>query len=985
MNKITEQKASKNRTGEAVEYFAKKLRSGNKYDRLDAVFALSDYDSTEAISALTNALEDTYSHVRETANNGLREIGRRNPANIVRVLNYGIPGQMLPITKIFYEAEKEAADGKEKALAIICRMILERQFPGHAFHGSKGNVVVSYTGFFEFRNWLVEIGSEAVEPLIALLDNPEPTYRNYTIRILAEIGIAWAIEPLILQLKNNNVFERWKIKRILRKKTRSFIVKTYLKKTKKNPSQQHSLLKAGESLRKKQTFSSALSGTEFPVPSWGVGAAHSLIKVRESVAVKPLIKALNNKNRYVRGGAAQILYKLGWRPANPVEAATYLAARRKWKELPALGNAAVAPLFRVLRDEDFTIQNKATAVLMKIYPTVTPAPFIAALKDKDQHIRAKAAGILAHFDWQPGGDEERIGCLIARKEWDKIENPGKEAVTLLGARLTDTDQFIRKNAVKVLGKAAQGGCEASQKNENLIPGIIERSATAAPDVTIRNSSQKKLRIKTRFSANSSIVLLIGCLNDESPHVRNQAIEELTSCGDKAIRPLLSALRNPIREIRRGAAEVLEKTGWQPRGKKEKIDFFIAAEKWDKCIPLGIDSLEPLLHTANNEGYAIREKVAGALGLFNTPAALAALIGKLTDNNPIIRETVIDALGKTVKKRVIKPLMNILEDEEPEVRKRAIQSLGNFKGIQVAETLIPYLGDNVLSVQKRAEEAILKIREINTLLPFIKTFRPEHPIVQQEVAFILEEIDWQPGTNRELAFILFARPGWKASIAWNTLPVKERDAVEILIEQLQEGDLQTQGQATAALGKIGDARVLEPLLKVLYKRTFYEKWHKEAEAAFRQICARFITAGHDLICRRCFLRYKKRQRHFAIFHLPTYEFYACPNCDCDANYFKGKKIVLRLDRRFKEKFAIDNTIIYVNWFKISGLCDYDEIRIKDASGYEIEKLVMKLKNDMDDDRRKRLKEIPVYLSPQLKLSPAKMNLLKDIFQPQLRSL
>jgi hypothetical protein len=313
----------------------------------------------------------------------------------------------------------------------------------------------------------------------------------------------------------------------------------------------------------------------------------------------------------------------------------------------------------------------------------------------------------------------------------------------------------------------------------------------------------------------------------------------------------------------------------------------------------------------------------------------------------------------------------------------VQALGNFPVRRAAAALIPYLNDHSLLVRKRTEEALIKIKDIKSLVHFIKTFNPKDPLIQQEAALILEEIGWLPADNRELAFYLFIRPEWDSPIEWNQLPVKDKDAVEILIDKLIENDLDTQGRATKALGGIGDARALEPLLKVLYRKNFFVRWHKETEQTFRKICKRFIHEGSDLICRKCFLRYRKYARYFAVFQLPTYAYYVCPNCHCDSNFFKAKKIVLLLDQHFAEKFHIDNTIIYINWLKTKEICDYDEIIIEDANEYEVEKLVLKLRNDMNDERKGKLPEIPVYLSPQLKLSPGKMNLLKDNFHVQIK--
>jgi hypothetical protein len=93
----------------------------------------------------------------------------------------------------------------------------------------------------------------------------------------------------------------------------------------------------------------------------------------------------------------------------------------------------------------------------------------------------------------------------------------------------------------------------------------------------------------------------------------------------------------------------------------------------------------------------------------------------------------------------------------------------------------------------------------------------------------------------------------------------------------------------------------------------------------------------------------------------------------------------LDHKFEESYVHKEDTLIVNWFKREELVDYDEILIKDANDYEVEKLVMQLRNDMDDQRRKRLPDTPVYLSPDLKLSRAKMNLLEDNFKIKIKKI
>ncbi len=190
-----------------------------------------------------------------------------------------------------------------------------------------------------------------------------------------------------------------------------------------------------------------------------------------------------------------------------------------------------------------------------------------------------------------------------------------------------------------------------------------------------------------------------------------------------------------------------------------------------------------------------------------------------------------------------------------------------------------------------------------------------------------------------------------------------------------------------LGEIGDARAVLPLVRETFNGQFFNQWQRAAKDALEKIRPRLIVEKVNFVCGDCFLRYKMQSFIVKLEKLTfdTISYNACPKCQMDNHYLAGiETVVLLLDHHFEEAYVRngenEETLI-VNWFKRKELFDYDEIRIIDADDYEAEKLVMKLRNDMDDERRERLPEIPVYISPhlELSLSLSKMNLLKDNFK------
>jgi hypothetical protein len=89
------------------------------------------------------------------------------------------------------------------------------------------------------------------------------------------------------------------------------------------------------------------------------------------------------------------------------------------------------------------------------------------------------------------------------------------------------------------------------------------------------------------------------------------------------------------------------------------------------------------------------------------------------------------------------------------------------------------------------------------------------------------------------------------------------------------------------------------------------------------------------------------------------------------------VVLLLDDMV-ESYKFENGILNINWFLVKRPIDMNEILIFNCSNEDIEELVMKLKNDDDNDRKKKLKLIPVSIVKNLEISQAKINLLRNTF-------
>ena len=136
---------------------------------------------------------------------------------------------------------------------------------------------------------------------------------------------------------------------------------------------------------------------------------------------------------------------------------------------------------------------------------------------------------------------------------------------------------------------------------------------------------------------------------------------------------------------------------------------------------------------------------------------------------------------------------------------------------------------------------------------------------------------------------------------------------------------------------------------------------------------------SLLCSRCFCRFEPLQMKDGDWVTKAVKYYACRQCHRVSSAIEGVgKIVMVIDRSMTEPYALSSGVLLVNWLVHKETFDFEEVLIRNADDAGIEELAMKVRNDPDTKRRKLYRSVPVYMSPAVHLSQAKLNLLKDTF-------
>lgn len=132
------------------------------------------------------------------------------------------------------------------------------------------------------------------------------------------------------------------------------------------------------------------------IPPVRVSAARALRRIKDPRAVEPLIQLLNDPNYLVQAEAARGLGEM--KDAKAVEPLISALKRRNAEAGPALagiGNAAIAPLVRCLRDSDLRLG--ASDILEKIGTPAVDA-LCDAVQTNSGAAKVAAAKVLAEID-----------------------------------------------------------------------------------------------------------------------------------------------------------------------------------------------------------------------------------------------------------------------------------------------------------------------------------------------------------------------------------------------------------------------------------------------------------------------------------------------------------------------------------------------------------------------------------------------------------
>jgi HEAT repeat protein len=401
--------------------------------------------------------------------------------------------------------------------------------------------------------------------------------------------------------------------------------------------------------------------------------------------------ALGNMGEAARVALPQLIVALHdrhWRGRSAAQAALVKIAQNDPAVWAALADAASDPVSDVRGAVAYALEDHALPATLKAGVPL----LVRLLEDKDGFVAAEAAHALAKAG--AGGaaaapalmqamKNENAGVrLAAASALGRMGAAAEPAVPAIRAMLGSADKWDRSNAARVLGEMGVIGAAAAPDLIKAL-GDTERVVRFNAAFALGRLDQPRNGIATNDpalgaafdlgavvargtpDAQSMLKLLEGTKSDD-PMVRELAHEAAITGGDAATPALVAALNSADDEIRWAAAVALGKLGRLPdvragahadevvRARAARLkDGDPATRGAAGSALLAFKSpraLPALLEAIKSKEWDTRADAMLALGgvkddVASEPAALAALVVGLADENPWVRHTAIRTLGE----------------------------------------------------------------------------------------------------------------------------------------------------------------------------------------------------------------------------------------------------------------------------------------------------------------------------------------------------
>ncbi len=543
---------------------------------------------------------------------------------------------------------------------------------------------------------LVQVGGQAVDPLLGMLETPDPDVRKFIVDILGDIKDRRAVLALIGRLNDPDENIRVAAAEALGKIQDRRAVDALLTCLTRHDqgwldyASAEALGEIGDE-RALEPLLSALSRSGLREP-----VLEALGKIGNAKTLGPLVVSLADPLRIVREVSIVALAAI-YRKSETMERRNIAAAVRT-----GISESARDFLEEILiTSTPGELQRSTIAVLgwtgrenliKKLFALLREEDLVDPVVRSLAHIDPDNAGFLIDF---LSNDNALVRQTVAQVLGECHITSSEDALILL---LHDENGHVRSTAAGALGLLQSRKARVSllallaDEYENVQEAAIQ-SLAAIGDESILDALLKDFssheaymrrniaRLLGKFSSQRAYEALAFALKDEEAEVRKAVVQALgNAAGKKALRALLLAVTDDDAEVRMLAAEALG----------------------------AIDSPEArdaLIHLLEDADLWVKATAARGLGNIGGDRVGEVLTSYLVTASDIFLLAIAEVLGKLRFSKALRPLIDLADHADPEVRKIVLFALSHYEGEAAAETVAARLSDSHWSVRKAAIEIV----------------------------------------------------------------------------------------------------------------------------------------------------------------------------------------------------------------------------------------------------------------------------------------
>ena len=504
---------------------------------------------------------------------------------------------------------------------------------------------------------------------------------------------------------------------------------------------------------------------------------------------------------------------------------------------------AVTYLIEALHNGDTGVRNAAVEALAQIGSTAVE-PLLNALHDREEW--ATGGEVLRRLN-EPQITSPVLERLTARQ--GNVRRALMETLTRIGdlrsvetftLALRDTDDAIRLLAADAL---ARSGSDQIPALLAALDDDLTFRQRVAESLTANGSSFDERAMSTLLLASrvgrapvrwvadyvlSRVDSLLGehsldhALSDPDADVRLIALQSVRAVTNNNIDALLKATRDTSAPARRAAVKILGEAN-DPRALATLVQAVNDEDAEVRSLALHtvsnmaeIGDLVPLINALSSRDTALRKMAMDTLSGIEADRVVTPLMESLQEDP---YGDVARTLGRVGDARAVEPLLNTLQGATYVSRQAAIEALGMLNDKRALPAFLNALNDDTAGVREAAIKALDKLAAPEAIGRLVEALSDSAPAVREGAALALEHMG--PLVLQAMLPSLES-PDWRVRL--NAVQILGRigdvRAVEILIRKLHDPAGNVCGEVITVLKKLADARCIGWLLRGLEDRDAY---------------------------------------------------------------------------------------------------------------------------------------------------------------------